>query len=240
MTLCAYCGLNEATTEDHIPPKAIFPNPLAAHLLRVPACATCHGGTSDDDEYFRDSLVKQFRVAESPLAQEQLGKMFRAAAKPEKRRYLQRVVESFDTARIVTPAGIELGTAPVVHVDAERVRAVLKRVVRGLHYIETGVPLSKDIRLQVAVEANNPEPLVKAFYSTQPERGRVIESGVFGTMWFVRKTTKMWPLGSWFSSTRLWLLLSRRPRRATNGPRRSSRVILRMKGGPRVPEAGGR
>ena len=52
MKLCIYCQKNEATTVDHVPPKAMFPKPRPANLITVPCCDPCNKSFKNDDEYF--------------------------------------------------------------------------------------------------------------------------------------------------------------------------------------------
>ena len=52
--LCAICGVNEATTKDHLPPKCIYPTPINDdNMHTVPACKFCNGGGSQEDEEFK-------------------------------------------------------------------------------------------------------------------------------------------------------------------------------------------
>jgi hypothetical protein len=185
-TLCAYCGERLGDTDDHVPPKTIFPKPNAPHLLRVPACSICHGGTSDDDEYFRDTLVKHHRVADAPQAQAQVEKMLRAAANPKKTKYLGKTVASLTEVWVRTPAGIDLGTAPAIRVDLPRIARVLRRSVRGLSYLETGSRLASDIRVEPTIEANVPDRMIHEFARTfRTATPKMIEPGVF---WYARGT----------------------------------------------------
>ncbi len=48
---CAYCGVREGTTADHIPPKVCFPKPRP-QLITVPACEECNNCFSKEDEEF--------------------------------------------------------------------------------------------------------------------------------------------------------------------------------------------
>jgi hypothetical protein len=49
---CYLCG-TPATTQDHIPPKCMFPKPRPTDLITVPSCCACNDKTKLDDEYFR-------------------------------------------------------------------------------------------------------------------------------------------------------------------------------------------
>jgi hypothetical protein len=49
-TQCYYCE-KVATTDDHIPPKCMFPPNYRNHLITVPSCAEHNNFRSKDDEY---------------------------------------------------------------------------------------------------------------------------------------------------------------------------------------------
>jgi hypothetical protein len=48
--ICVLCGDREATTKEHIPPKALFVT-KPHKFLSVPACAECNHSTKLEDEY---------------------------------------------------------------------------------------------------------------------------------------------------------------------------------------------
>ena len=51
--LCCYCGVREATTRDHVPPKSIFNRPRPSDLITVPCCFQCNNEASKYDERFK-------------------------------------------------------------------------------------------------------------------------------------------------------------------------------------------
>ena len=57
--LCCYCGFREATTKDHIPPKAIFNKPRPSNLVTVPCCFECNNDASKTDERFKTYIGLQ-------------------------------------------------------------------------------------------------------------------------------------------------------------------------------------
>ena len=67
MTVCAICGINEATTRDHVPQKAIFQKPRPENLITVPACSDCYNGASDLDDLFKVYL-SMHAACESDIA----------------------------------------------------------------------------------------------------------------------------------------------------------------------------
>src|SRR5215216_1895503 len=48
--ICVLCGEREASTKEHIPPKALFVT-KPHEFLSVPACAECNHSTKLEDEY---------------------------------------------------------------------------------------------------------------------------------------------------------------------------------------------
>ncbi len=56
ITPCCYCGTKEATTRDHVPPKAIFNKPRPDDLITVPCCFECNNQASSFDEKFKAYL----------------------------------------------------------------------------------------------------------------------------------------------------------------------------------------
>src|SRR5271157_3478724 len=50
---CCFCGGTElATTLDHVPPKACFPEGFWPEEFEFPACKACNNGTSKYDQIF--------------------------------------------------------------------------------------------------------------------------------------------------------------------------------------------
>jgi hypothetical protein len=60
---CAYCGSTSELTDDHIPPKNLFPKPRPENIITVKACKICVKDTSKDDEYFRMNRFSLLCVA---------------------------------------------------------------------------------------------------------------------------------------------------------------------------------
>lgn len=57
---CAYCGAGEATTVDHVIPRALYPESRRTSEIQritLPACETCNGSWVDDEPHFRNILL---------------------------------------------------------------------------------------------------------------------------------------------------------------------------------------
>lgn len=79
---CLYCGSN-ATTVDHVPPKALLEKPYPPNLYTVPACQTCNNSFSKDEEYIKDAIC---HVGFTDILQDKLknGSTHRALQRKEK------------------------------------------------------------------------------------------------------------------------------------------------------------
>jgi hypothetical protein len=181
---CAYCGSASADTDDHVPPKSIYSAPLPPDVPTVKACASCNAGASNDDEYFRDVVVKYHRVADLPQAQQQVDAMIRAAGKPAKRRYAEATWRSFIDVERRTPAGLILGTAPAYIVDVPRIERAVQRYVRGLHRYQLGSRVPDGSTVNVAVNADHVRASGKDVVNVFAAAGRrIVQAGVYWYAW---------------------------------------------------------
>lgn len=137
MAECVYCGTSDPRTNDHVPPKCLFPKPRPHNLITVPCCEGCREGTSLDDEYFRDMLVMRARLARQPDAQQLLPKVLRSLRRPEKQGFVHSIAETARLQVLETEAGLYLGKAGTYHVDLNRLENVVDRTIRGLYWEET-------------------------------------------------------------------------------------------------------
>lgn len=132
--LCVYCGVQEATTSDHVVPKCLFPKPLPAVMVTVPACRRCNEDKARDDDYLRDMLVIDIDNVGHPITDGLLkGKVARAAARNQS--ILARDVrERSKLVPVHTPGGVYLGHCPAVPLHHERINREFERITRGLYF----------------------------------------------------------------------------------------------------------
>ncbi|QDT05321.1 hypothetical protein K227x_37210 [Rubripirellula lacrimiformis] len=144
---CAICGKFGPTTRDHIPPQGLFGKPLPSDLLTVPACRDCNGGASGDDEYFRNAICMSTYRGESRHGKVGSEKAIRSLQRS--RRHREEFAKNAMQVPIRTADGqIErLGLAFTV--DADRVNAVIRRVFRGIFYVETNQVLPAEYDISV-------------------------------------------------------------------------------------------
>jgi hypothetical protein len=182
---CAYCGVISKLTDDHIPPKSIYDKSRPYVPPFVKACLSCNNKASDDDEYFRDTILKYGEIEKLPQAKSQIDKMVRALLKPEKLKYVKMLWRAMKLVEVKSKAGIIIGKAPMFSIDNKRFHRVIKRYVRGLCYYE----LNRRIPVEDVFVLADPNVLNMekdgfdlAFKNT---KGKVIQKGVF---WYNYKT----------------------------------------------------
>ena len=145
--LCAICGVEKATTVDHIPPKGIFPKPRPANLITVPSCIRCNNTASKDDEAFRVFLSLHVGI-ESPQTQALWEKeAFRSTR--HNRRLFNYITQTAKKVVLQTKAGIILGTRMAVRWDSNVHDRTIERIIRGLYFHHFGEILGNRVTIRV-------------------------------------------------------------------------------------------
>lgn len=140
--LCYICGSAEGDTRDHVFPKGLWPPPRPADLPTAPACLDCQRAHALDEEYFR-TIVAGGAYANETARNLWDGKIKRSFDRsPGLRERLRQSIRQMD---VTTPAGIILGRAEGWEGDRDRIGRVLKKIVRGLFYLERGDLLADDV-----------------------------------------------------------------------------------------------
>lgn len=153
---CAICGVNEATTMDHIPPKNIFIPPRPQNMITVPSCASCNNGASGADESFKAYLTTHIQSINELYGNNDIPDMLNKLLMPtlnNNRKLTKRMNNSAKPVSIRTSSGIYIGKEWAIKFPQESLD-VLKRIVRGLYYKHTGHVLGLDISCKVIMENN--------------------------------------------------------------------------------------
>src|SRR5476649_803812 len=91
MQLCIYCQMNPGDTDDHVPPKGLFPKPRPSNLITVPACDQCNKSFKNDDEYFLN-IALEWAASESSDGKQIADTRLRAMKRKESRTFWQSVL----------------------------------------------------------------------------------------------------------------------------------------------------
>lgn len=177
---CAYCSEIHPITDDHIPPKNLFPKPRASNLITVPCCEACRAGWSKDDEYFRVAILSSARVAEEELSQGAIDSLCRSLGRIEQRGFAKNIMSSIEEINIFAKSGIYLGKETAFNFDANRIDRVTQRILRGLFFHEKGYPLPSEYEVFAIIQQFGLEKfLEKLPPRIQFPEVRIIQDGIF-------------------------------------------------------------
>jgi hypothetical protein len=142
--LCYLCGIRPATTNDHIPPKNLFPTPRPNNLITVPACRQCNLSASKDDEYFRLNLCMSDKVGDNHNAKSNRETIFRSLHRPKATKFTNSFLSNIHAVQLKSQAGLYLKRTLAFNVNITRIHRVVEKTVRGLFYHETEQGLHPD------------------------------------------------------------------------------------------------
>lgn len=156
--LCAYCGVRNSETVDHIPPKLLLAPPYPNNLLTVPACFACNTSFQANDEYTRFVTSIDFRAQKHGAVQLKMPAILRSLRRPAAKHFSDYLLGQMSYSIVLGADGNPMGQ--VVEVDKSRVDATGARLVRGLYYVEKksslGSPEQFRIASKAGVEAADP------------------------------------------------------------------------------------
>lgn len=125
---CAYCAAeNASTTGDHVFAREFFPELRRANLPKVASCRSCNGNKSNIEHYFTTVLPFAGRHSD---ASEVLRTM--VPRRLEKNRKLHKEL-SDSLGHAWLRSGGSLAPTATVSLDAEKLHALIRYIVRGLN-----------------------------------------------------------------------------------------------------------
>ena len=171
---CVCCGRDGELTDDHIPPKNLFPKPRPNNLIRVPCCYSCNNTASKDDEYLRLNITSREDTPISPGAKEVYRTTMRGLERPDRPGLKNDLLSRTYVNAKYSDGGVYLGRVMKYDIDAQRMK-VAKRIVKGLFYHELGRRLSDEyfafaISPSEIVEASQDLHIVAGQLEEQSER----------------------------------------------------------------------
>ncbi len=174
--VCIYCGSAEEITEDHVPPQCLFEDVPKGELVAVPSCRTCNATYARDDEFLRDVIVALTLDVDMPELQAPRKAMQRSLRRKQHAGPIRRMIRR--AKRAYAPLGASQILQPVqaLPVDTKRLQNVIQRIVRGLHFHETGVRIPPDYLITVL------DPALAKSVPTydKPFVARVVEAALNG------------------------------------------------------------
>jgi len=140
---CVICGEREATTREHIPPKALFIEKPREYLV-VPCCEICNNSTKLDDDYLRQTMSATALVGQGrKVWQDKVVPKFKEFPKTQAGLREKTTQHKFDIENFGKL------TFPVLMIDVERFNRSIRKMVYGLYWFHTGEILSSTAKLTV-------------------------------------------------------------------------------------------
>jgi hypothetical protein len=193
--LCAYCGKNPATEEEHVVARAFFGDHQPDNPFKVPACRSCNSLKGDrwpgamnmnlDEEYVRTIFASEREAEKHPVARSLMhGAIARSFTNsPKFRQSLQRA------SKLVmgrTPLGILIPNVPAIAVDRLRIERVLTKIIRGLHFaISGGIRLDKGYRTSFSPPLAAPQIAEQVKAVSDADNSGLVEVGKDGAFRFI-------------------------------------------------------
>lgn len=148
---------------DHVVPEGLFNPEDRQDLIKLPTHKGCNQSFSKDDEYFR--LCMTGATSHDAKAKKLWrGPVMRGFHRPESQRFKASVLANVVSVDIRSETSLHRGTGQAMLQDAERIRRVVNKIVRGLYVHRTGKilpadwPVSSDLMDRAKLQ-----PFVKLF-----------------------------------------------------------------------------
>jgi hypothetical protein len=131
-------------TNDHVPPKCLFPPETRLNLMTVNACPVCHDSFKLDDEYFRIILSVRSDLPKSLSSAFLRNQTKRTLQNAEAEGLRASMLSATSLRAFHTKGGIYLGHAQTLKVDSTRIIRTSDRIIRGLFPKLLGAVLPAD------------------------------------------------------------------------------------------------
>jgi len=152
-SICVICGINPATTVDHVPPKGFFKG-ISGQFRTVPACNICNNGSSKDDEALRNYISAQ--IGKQTEGSKKLWE--KGAHKSLKRntQLCSALLSSLNDIEVINKEGKTTSRLAFL-VPVSLYQRVFERVTRGLFFFHTGKIFPVNIPVTINLLTNSPD-----------------------------------------------------------------------------------
>ncbi len=133
---CCYCGDVNDITRDHVPPESLFSKPKPSNLITVPCCIRCNKEFSKNDEYFRLAIMTGMDPQKFPKENADSIRAINNLGRPESLGFASRLIRDYDRA------------SGALRIEGHRIEIALHRIVRGLFYHRSALPLPADVQFR--------------------------------------------------------------------------------------------
>jgi len=192
--VCVYCQENPANVDEHVFPRSWYPatTPMTMEKWQVPACRSCNGGFSANEQYALSRLILTIDP-DSPAASGVIEGVLRSfnsnagkskkdkAARERARKSLDRtlaknVILPAQTVRNVLQTTL-VNEGPVMFVDMARIESVFCKFVIGAHAYLEKQPLPQKAKIDIRF-SHRPEQLAELSKLAQSHDNHCLGPGI--------------------------------------------------------------
>jgi hypothetical protein len=140
---CVLCGIREAESVEHVPPRSFFEPPYPDNLITVPSCNPCNQGSQSDDDYLLAYLVSLDIPDASPTLDRVRARVKRGLQRPQFPGLKMRLAKALEWVYGRDPATGTRVAEVGIRSEPDRLMRVVRKQVRGLAYHLTGEPVRR-------------------------------------------------------------------------------------------------
>lgn len=164
--ICVICGINAATTTEHVPPRGFFKGSSGV-FRTVPACASCNNGSSSDDEELR--LYISAQLGKETDATKRLWEEGALKSVNRSKKLQSKLTSTLREVSVDLPDG-EITHRLAFNISVDLYQRVFERVTRGLFFWHTRHILPRDISVKVELLQSKPlleSPELKSLFTNR-------------------------------------------------------------------------
>lgn len=198
---CYLCGVNEANSDDHVPPKTLFPTDSPNKGYKLPACSKCNNLLHLDEEYLRDrfTIAGHNRTARLVFHQGTRRSYMRTYELLKTVNKLDLIRRDLTTLNIKSPGGIYLHQATGIKMDSARINRVIIKVTKGLYYYHFQKRIPDNFSFDIYFDPPNwlpemmakPTPLIGKFDDVFCYKGLVTNTDSTTGIWWLSFYTSL-------------------------------------------------
>lgn len=187
--ICYLCGNKPLEcNRDHIFPKGLFNKPLPSNLPQLITCEECNNGLSHAEELFRVFLASGMAY-ESDAGRRIWTERIRPDLKGRRPLLKQLIKSMLKEARVVNESGHVVGHLHVLEMNRDPIDQVLRKIAKGIHYLDTQRVLPSGVEILADYDAGKPERFISPPLDEAIRGAKKIELGK-GEVTYWRNTIK--------------------------------------------------
>ena len=177
--ICAFCGLSTIVTDDHVPPRNIFPPPQPnnVELITVPGCEKCNQGSAADDEQFKVYITLKSGMNEAaPLKLHQSTK--RTVRSNQKIR--KQIFRNSTPLYLPSGDSSNFERQIIYKFDPSPIRRVARKIIKGLYFKHCGECIEGKAEISLYLSEDIKQHQIITIEALARDTGRLGEHHIVG------------------------------------------------------------